>query len=494
MQLFKRAIYNNYQLAVITANLFLVAFHFIYLALRYAYLNSNVPMWYTINWGDNQLAEKHFLYLLPISAAVSIVAGVILFNIIHKYYVRYAKELILLCVSALNIALYLSTLRIINIASEPYPPLVSPILVELLFPMAFSALVVLVMTPKFLEFAKRKGIVTDPKIHFHPGMLLIQPSARGGGVVFTISLLITSFLFITPNKQIIGILLGAALIAGLGYIDDYQNTHQKSILKKIENPIIRLGLLFATVTFIVVAFDLSSSYIGNPSGGIINFSNDTVSVAGKDIKVVATVFTVLWIVWILNLLSWSNGIDGQYSGIIGIIGIVIAILALRFTPLSSSDINFAKLAIIASGASLGLAYFTWYPSKIMWGFGAMSAGIVIASISILINSKIATSILILMVPFLDASVTFIRRVVQKKFPLKGDRGHLHHLLLERGWSVKRIALFYWITTAAFGAIGLLSSENATVQIALTLGGIVGFIIVILNVQSITKKKRLPMLE
>jgi UDP-GlcNAc:undecaprenyl-phosphate GlcNAc-1-phosphate transferase len=116
----------------------------------------------------------------------------------------------------------------------------------------------------------------------------------------------------------------------------------------------------------------------------------------------------------------------------------------------------------------------------MWGFGATSAGIVLASLSILASTKISISILVLLVPFMDGLITVIRRIVNKQNPLKGDKSHLHHLLLNRGWSVKQIAVFYWISTAILGLVGLYSSDKDLPLLVLTLGGIVSFAIILLN--------------
>jgi len=89
---------------------------------------------------------------------------------------------------------------------------------------------------------------------------------------------------------------------------------------------------------------------------------------------------------------------------------------------------------------------------------------------------------------LDALVTFFRRLLQKKNPLSGDRGHLHHILLDRGWSVQKIARFYWLTALIFGMMGMFSPEKYAVKFSLTVIGVVGFFIALLNLKSIENKK------
>ena len=161
---------------------------------------------------------------------------------------------------------------------------------------------------------------------------------------------------------------------------------------------------------------------------------------------------------------------------------MILLLALRFeTPLPMHR-DAAIFAAISAGLSFGFTKFTWHPSKILWGFGAMSAGLVLAVVSILISSKVITSVIVILIPFLDAFVIVIRRLWQGRNPLKGDKGHLHHILLNRGWSVRRVALFYWASTAFFGILALLTAEKYTLHVGLTLVGIVAFGIALLNVR------------
>jgi UDP-GlcNAc:undecaprenyl-phosphate GlcNAc-1-phosphate transferase len=91
----------------------------------------------------------------------------------------------------------------------------------------------------------------------------------------------------------------------------------------------------------------------------------------------------------------------------------------------------------------------------MAGFGAGSlAGYFLAVLAILSGAKLATALLVLAIPTLDALFVIIRRLLSGKSPVWGDRGHLHHRLLDLGWSKRQIAGFYWISTALLGVISL----------------------------------------
>jgi UDP-GlcNAc:undecaprenyl-phosphate/decaprenyl-phosphate GlcNAc-1-phosphate transferase len=485
---------NNYVYIFLILNIVLVLFQAIYSYLRFSYLNNLIPFWYSKLWGESQLASRVHIFLIPLVGLIILIIGFVLLHYSKKYYLRFSKEILLSLITIGNLILSMSLIRIINIASTPFKPLINPNILDLVIPFAVSFVIVILITPRFLDFAKKNNLITDPAIHFHPGMILTKPSARGGGLVFTIAFIITAIIFVSLSKEVVGILIFSLVLALIGLLDDYQNTHVRSKFRLIENPVLRLFMICVIVIGFVLFFGIKTNYISNPLGGVIKFEEQTINIGGTSVAPLSTLFTIIWIVWILNLLSWSNGIDGQYAGIVGIVGILIAVLAMRFVPLQANQFNLAKLAVIMSGAGLGLVIFTWHPSKIMWGFGAMSAGLIIAALSILINSKIATSVTIIMLPFLDALVTVTRRILQKKNPFRGDKGHLHHLLMERGWSVKKIAVFYWFTTAVLGITGIVSSESAAVKVSLFLGGIVAFGIILLNLRSITMRHHIQQVE
>jgi UDP-GlcNAc:undecaprenyl-phosphate GlcNAc-1-phosphate transferase len=91
----------------------------------------------------------------------------------------------------------------------------------------------------------------------------------------------------------------------------------------------------------------------------------------------------------------------------------------------------------------------------MPGYGGKTlAGFFLALLGILSFAKLGTALLVLGIPMLDAVATIIRRLGTRKSPVWADRGHLHHRLLDLGWSRPRIALFYWFVSAILGLVSL----------------------------------------
>ncbi len=460
---------------------------FLYISLRYEFINEQVPFWFTRTWGDMQLTSKFTLYVIPLAClGVGIVALII--TLLNKYYLRFLEDVIWYCVLFGNIFLSASVIRIIRVASVPYDPIINPIYMGLVPSFVFAFLLMRIFTPYFIDIAKKNKIVTIPRVHDHPGMILQFPSARGGGFVYAMIFLISAVFFVGFKESLSGLYLSVLMTAILGIVDDYQNTHPKSGYRVMENPILRLVLLLVSVLPVILSGVIIFN-VSDLSGGVINLDILSFSLGGKVIPLVPVVLTALWVVWLMNVLSWSNGVDGQFPGIVGIASILIALLALRFEEISEFHNQIAILSAISAGSSFGSVKYNWHPSKIMWGFGAMSAGLVIASLAILAQAKITVSVLILLIPFLDAVFTVGRRVLKGKSPFKGDRGHLHHVLLDRGWSVSKVAMFYWIATAVFGLIGFLSPERIVIKLTLLIMGVVAFFIIVLNLSINSRKNK-----
>jgi len=465
----------------------------VYLNLRFAFLLDEIPFFYSKVWGNAQLAPKTDIFLIPAISILITLVGSLFFYYVSVHFYKFGTKLIFFLVSFCNLLLTASLFRIVHLSLCTSVPLIAENYVYLFIPFFVALLVSLLLSPIYVKLMTSWGIVTDPKRHSHPAMILKNPSARGGGLLFALVFIAVSVFFLPLTTEIVGILLFSLILASFGFLDDFQNTHLGSKLSFLENPLIRLGCLMFFVSLLYF-FDIKISFLSNPLDGILYLDILDFSLGNVVIHPLSWVFTTVWIVWILNLLSWSNGVDGQYSGIIGISLVFLGLLALRQDFPTSVDFSYARLAVIGAGVVFGLAGVTWYPSRIMWGFGALSAGIVVASLSVLIQAKVITSILILLVPFLDGLTTVIRRVAQGKNPLKGDKGHLHHLLMQKGLSVPQVALFYWLVTLLFGALSLYSAGKPLVQTFLMLLGIVFFITVLANVKVSRKKPLLQELE
>jgi UDP-GlcNAc:undecaprenyl-phosphate GlcNAc-1-phosphate transferase len=259
------------------------------------------------------------------------------------------------------------------------------------------------------------------------------------------------------------------------------------------HPLIRLITNFAAA-LCVVGGGIGIAYVSNPFGrGVIQLNQPQLSfwLAGQQhtIWILADIFAVLLIVWNINIVNWSKGVDGQMPGFVAIACIFIALLADKFAG-DPTQFNVGYLSLITAGAFTGLLIWNFYPQKILAGYGAGSlAGYFLAVLSILSGAKVATALMVLAVPTADAIFTISRRLLAGKSPFWGDRGHLHHKLMDvLGWGRRRIAVFYWATTLLMGVLSLyLNTVGKVVTICIVLGLVFSFLIWAKYSTSIKKK-------
>lgn len=340
-----------------------------------------------------------------------------------------------------------------------------------IFPFFVSLLVSIITTPFVIKLAYRYKVLDDPKTHKHPAILHKKPTPRAGGVPIYIAIFLSSLIFLSVTSQLLIILISGFFVVLIGVLDDKYDL----------SPYLRFltNILLATV---VVLTGVTIPFITNPLGGILHFSAQNM-----DTFFIPQILAVVWIVWVMNMLNWSKGVDGQMPGIAAISAIVIGIASLRFPFLEPANITTSQLSFIVAGASLGFLVFNFYPAKIFPGYSATILGFFIGILSILSGVKLATAILVMGVPTVDALFTVLRRVLSKKSPFWHDKGHLHHLLLKHGFSQRTIAVFYWVMSALLGLIALnLSSRGKLFAIILLLVLVGG---VIISLRYFAKKEK-----
>ena len=340
----------------------------------------------------------------------------------------------------------------------------------ILLPAIVAFLITILATPLVIRFAKKYGLVDDPKKHKHPKVIHTYPIPRGGGLALFLGIAIAALVFLPLDKHLIGILAGATIITIMGIADDKYNL----------NPYLRLTIGFLAAAAPIVA-GIGIAFISNPQGGIIDLSQPQINFfllgEQRSIWLISDAFALIWIVFMMNMLNMgAKGVDGQLTGVVVIAAVAIAALSLKF----SADITqwpVIVLASITAGAFLGFLPWHIYPQKIMPSYGgATLAGFLLAVLSILATTKVGLLIVVLGIPLVDTGYVIIRRIAKGRSPVWGDRGHLHHRLLDAGWSKRRVAAFYWLISAGLAALALnLNTADklyTMVGVAVVTGGLI----------------------
>ena len=344
------------------------------------------------------------------------------------------------------------------------------------FVISFSAC--LILTPIIANLARKFNFVDDPKKRRHPATIHKKVIPRAGGIAIYLAFVAVTLLFLPMSQKLLGIILGGLVLVIVGVVDDRYD---------LKNPYKLVLQVIAAI--LVVAGGVGINFITNPFYllGFLNTSSEVIRLdtfrivfdfwGTHSIVILADLFALFWIVWVINMVNFSAGVDGQMPGIVLISLLVIFIASLRFYPADQNQLIVSKIALIGSGATLGFLIYNFYPAKIFPGdSGSYFLGYLVAVAAILSGAKVGTAILVMAVPLIDGVFTIIRRIASGTSPFLGDRGHLHHRLMELGFGQRRVALFYWLLCAILGAIALLlpSSEKlfAGVVVAIiVLGGL-----------------------
>jgi UDP-GlcNAc:undecaprenyl-phosphate GlcNAc-1-phosphate transferase len=303
-----------------------------------------------------------------------------------------------------------------------------------------ALVIALLVVPVADRLGRRFNIISKPG-----GRRVNEGDVRGvsrlGGVslylAFTIAVLVAQVMPVPrfdPYEviRIAGLLLGGTIIFLIGLLDDI--FHFGSLPQF-------LGQFLAAA--VAVSFQIFIEYFNNP-------------LTGQQTEpwpyVVTVALSFFWLVGMMNTVNWMDGLDGLAAGVALITGTVLFInSAFRLDPPQTS-VSLLMLALM--GSSLGFLLYNFYPARIFMGGGAMYLGFLMGTLSIIGGAKMATVLLVMGLPLMDAVWQIIHRIRRGRSPFEGDRGHIHFRLLDMGFSHRQIVLAYYCFCAFFGILTL----------------------------------------
>lgn len=313
-----------------------------------------------------------------------------------------------------------------------------------------------------------------------------QPTPRLGGVAMFLAVLAVSFIgfrFIFPefhfaSTQLLGfdrtllLLFISLTIIALGMLlDDLRG------LPVFAKVVIQVG-----AAALLLLAPLRIEYLNNPFGDIIYLTGPA-----PWGLIVPSIAALLWLVVMMNAVNLMDGLDGLAGGLTLVA--LLTLLLLSLLPRINQP-ETALLSLIGAGAVLGFLVYNWHPAKLFMGdSGSHFLGLYIGALAIIAGGKVATTALVLGVPILDLGLVAIRRMVAGKNPLTSPgRDHLHHRLLDAGFSVPQASLILILIAAFFGAVALRSDSLGKFRAA----GLLFMIVLI--VWLLTRKKHESRIE
>lgn len=308
-------------------------------------------------------------------------------------------------------------------------------------PFLIALAVAFVLVPLINRLARKLGLVDrEGGRHIHK-----KRTPRLGGLAIIAVFILTVLLIpeLVIDKPLKGILIASLIILIVGIWDDIRELGPAP--QFFWQIIVALSVILAGVRV---------DYLKNPFGGAIRLDQWQINFPfiGEQLPVLGSLFIILWLVGMINVMNWLDGIDGLASGI-SLIG-AVTLFFLSISPLVNQP-PLGILAIILAGTVLGFLVWNFPPAKIFMGTsGSMFLGFILGTLAIFSGGKVATALLIMGFPVLDALWVIGQRAKNKVSLFHGDRRHLHHKLLGLGLSQRQIVLFLYFISACFGLIAL----------------------------------------
>ena len=324
---------------------------------------------------------------------------------------------------------------------------------SMLFLAMLSLSLSLVLTPFVSYLCIRCGVLDHPsgrKLHSNP-------IPRAGGIAIILSYLLACAILLTTNAKggdliwaargsIFQLIPAAAFVFVTGLVDDIYS------LKAIPK-------LLAVGTAAVFAY----------SAGV-----HLTTVGGHSLSPWASLAgTVIWLVACANAFNLIDGLDGLACGV-GLFATGTALLAAAVQHNSSLAIAVIPLF----GALLGFLRYNYNPARIFLGdSGSLFVGFLLGCFGILWGQKSATALgltaplMVFALPLIDTSLAIVRRLLRNEPLFSADRGHIHHRLLDRGLTPRRVVLLLY-ACCAIGALCSVAVVNShTSEAALIVFGV-----------------------
>ena len=319
-----------------------------------------------------------------------------------------------------------------------------------------AAIVAYLFTPWVARLAAKAGAVDHPDGR---RKCQLEPIPRGGGIMVAFAAIIgvaAALCFVSPAADVTssllwrGLLPSLAILLFVGIIDD---VFTLTGIYKLIGQVLAVSVLVA--------------------GGA---QFDRVSLFGLQLPLgdLRIPFTIFFCLGAINAFNLIDGADALASSIGAVITFTLGVISCGRGDFASALVCFAL-----AGGLVGFLRHNISPARVYLGdTGSMMIGLVVAAVAIESSIKqlgtfvLAVPLALCAIPILDAAAALIRRITTGQSVFTPDRGHLHHALLLRGWSVNKTVLTITGLTALTCAGALASYFSSRDAFAVIISGTV----------------------
>ena len=307
---------------------------------------------------------------------------------------------------------------------------------------AFALLVGFVLTRSVRDFANARGWVAIPSDDRH---LHRSPIPRLGGIAVFLAFLSAIALALLfgwryprlgaafPLTTLRIILIPAIVVFLLGVYDDVRSVKPwvKFAVQAVAGAMLFAGGLRILDLPLLFGSHQFSWFAGLP-------------------------LTILWVMAITNAFNLIDGLDGLAAG-----SSLFSTLVVFVVALSTHSALVSLLAIALAGAILGLLRFNFNPATIFLGdCGSLFIGFVLSALALAGAQKAPTFIAVAIpvvsfgLPILETALSVLRRFISGRPVFTADREHIHHKLLQRGFSQRQVVIILYAVSAVFALLSL----------------------------------------
>ena len=294
-------------------------------------------------------------------------------------------------------------------------------------------LMTLGLTPLFIRIAGKLRLIDQPhKLGIHK-----KGTPTGGGFAFGIPAILLQYVVyrFTMNPEILVLIACSAGILLIGYIDDRWKLR----------PWHKLILQIVVIT-VAYAMGFRTESLTTPFGDPLSLGFLTYPL------------TLFWFLLVMNAINLIDGIDGAAAGIATIVSIMLFTVGLHYR-----NLVVVYLLLVTIGTCLAFLRYNFHPAKLFMGdTGSLFLGFNLAAISMMgigpakgvTAMTMMIPIVVLFIPLFDTLLAIGRRIRRTASIFSGDSDHLHHKLLDFGFSQRTVAAIIYFITILFGLIAI----------------------------------------
>lgn len=154
-------------------------------------------------------------------------------------------------------------------------------------------------------------------------------------------------------------------------------------------------------------------------------------------SVLSYIFTFCWIIGVVNAFNLIDGLDGLCGSLAFTTTLTLGIIY------TLSGNNISVICFILAASTLGFLCFNWPPAKLFMGdCGSQFLGFMLATLplipadSVIEFNKFLIIASVAAFPIFDTIAAIWRRIRDKRPIMSPDKSHLHHKLLNMGYTKK----------------------------------------------------------